>query len=326
MKDATVEFIESVKAHPNADKLELAKILGYQCVVPKGVYFGGETVVYIRTDSVLPKDKAWAEKYLKYAEKRVKSIKLRGEFSEGFVIPIEEVSSLIPKEYQNYGADVSDELGVTHYEPPVPKDLSAKGALPFYICKTDEERIENLKDDEIPWGDYVDVTRKRDGSSNSFYYELETDTFGILSRSMELKEDSINQFTVQVEKYNIKEVLRAFCLENQTSLCIRGEVFGQGIQKFKSNPDKDLPLQWEMFSVWDIKERRYYRKGELFYFDDLSKELGLPAVPILEKNIVLTKELYKHYSESDIGFEGAVINHPEKTFKIINKIYDGSKL
>jgi len=88
MKDATIEIISEVKSHPNADRLDLVKILGFQCVTEKGLYKEGDRIVYIRPDSVLPLEN-WTEGYRKYSPNRIKSAKLRGEWSEGIVVPME---------------------------------------------------------------------------------------------------------------------------------------------------------------------------------------------------------------------------------------------
>ena len=75
---------------------------------------------------------------------------------------------------------------------------------------------------------------------------------------------------------------------------------------------------------------RYATKCEKYYIFDLARELELPAVPILEKDVILTPELIKKYSDdlTEINgnlFEGVVINLPGGSFKVINKYYDSKK-
>lgn len=38
MKIASVERINEVSAHPNADRLDIVKVLGYNCIVPRGKF------------------------------------------------------------------------------------------------------------------------------------------------------------------------------------------------------------------------------------------------------------------------------------------------
>ena len=326
MKDATIEIISEVKAHPNADRLDLVKILGFQCVTERGLYKEGDRIVYIRPDSVLPLE-GWTEGYRKYSPNRIKAAKLRGEWSEGIVVPIE----ILPYNLEGFGIgdDVGEKIGVHHWDPPLPQDLKAKGFLPFGIPKTDEERFENIES-ELPFGEEVDLTLKVDGQSCSFYYNIETDEFGVLGRNLELKLDSVNPYTEHVDRYNIKNKLVDFCKKVGKSLVIRGESYGAGIQGSGNNPHSQMKKGWVMFSVWDIKDRKYYRKGEDLYFPNVAFSMGLPMVDIVESGVILTPDLIQKYSKGidkidDKPFEGVVVNHSSGTFKIINKTYDSKK-
>jgi len=331
MRDATVEIIGSIAVHPNADRLELATILGYQCVVQKGLYKGGETIVYIRPDSLLPIEK-WTEDYRKYSPKRIKAVKLRDQWSEGIIVPFEILPEVVQAQLMQYGVgdDVSDLIGVTHYEPPAPNDIQAKGGLPLGIPKTDEERWENYSEYKLPYGELVDVTLKTDGQSASYAYDLESDRFIVLGRSLELHEIFTNNYTAHIEKYDLKNKLKTFCVDNGVSLCIRGESYGQGIQGFDLNPHAKLPKGWAMFSVFLIQDHEYAHKGHQFYFRNVGQELGLPMVDLIENDVLLTPELIKKYSVgitelNGKPFEGVVVQHAKGSFKIINKYYDSKK-
>jgi RNA ligase (TIGR02306 family) len=164
----------------------VVKVLGYDCVVPKDKYQGGEIIVFIQPDTVLPKDKAWANSYLKYCPTRVKATKLNSKFSIwscGLVITLDELGEFNLEKY-SIGTDVADIIGVTKYEAKTTAP-NAIGGLPYGIPKTDEVRHNNLRD--LPFGEIVDVTRKVDGSSCTMYYNVHTDRFGICSRTLELK-------------------------------------------------------------------------------------------------------------------------------------------
>lgn len=331
MKDATIEIISTIKVHQNADKLELATILGYQCVVQKGLYKGGETIVYIRPDSLLPIE-LWTEDYRKYSPKRIKAVKLRDEWSEGIIVPFEILPEAIQAKLVtlSIGDDVSEIIGVTHYEPPAPNDIQAIGGLPFGIPKTDEERWENYSESKLPYGELCDLFLKADGQSSSYGYELELPKFFILGRTLELYEIFTNNYTAHIEKYDLKNKLIDYCTKNGISLCIRGESYGEGIQGTEINPHSKLPKGWAMFSVYKIKEREYARKGDKFYFLNVAAELGLPTVDVIEENVVLTHELIAKYSSgikelNGKPFEGIVVQHAKGSFKIINKYYDSKK-
>jgi len=331
MRDATIEVVSKVVNHPNADRLDICTILGYECVTKRDQFKEGDIVVYVRPDSVFP-DSEWAIEYKKYAKDRIKSIKIRGFWSEGVIIPFEvfpEVTKEVLKDYL-VGDDVSELLWISHYEPPAPKDLSAKGGLPFGIPYTDEERWENYTPSKLPYGELVDLFLKVDGQSNSFYYFLLQKLFGVLGRKLELKMEFNNNYTAHVTRYDIENKLRDFCEKHERSIAIRGESYGTGIQTMNINPHSKLSNGWAMFSVYLIDERRYARKGEPFYFLNVAKELELPTVKLLEENVILTPELIQKYS---VGlttidgkpFEGVVVQHGNGSFKIINKEYDSNK-
>lgn len=50
-----IKDVKNIKLHPNADKLEVAEIGGWEVVVQKGLLNKGDLVVYIPPDSILPK-------------------------------------------------------------------------------------------------------------------------------------------------------------------------------------------------------------------------------------------------------------------------------
>ncbi len=84
MKLASIELISEINCHPNADKLELAKVLGYTCIVEKGKYKMGDAVVLIQPDTVLPNE-PWAEMFKKRGS-RVKALRLRNIWSFGTLV------------------------------------------------------------------------------------------------------------------------------------------------------------------------------------------------------------------------------------------------
>lgn len=368
-KIATVERLISVVPHPNADRLDLVKVLGYQCVTERGLHQAGDLIIYIQPDSVLPDpnannviDPAWAESYRKYSPSRIKAVKLRGEFSEGIIVKFEQLPiskcTIAPAGELEEGYDVSDLLGIKHYEPPLPQDLSAKGLLPFGIPKTDETRWEN-KISSLPFGERVNVTLKIDGQSWSCYYKVDTKEFGVLGRTMEYKDDAVNKYTEHIERYDIKNKLIAYCERHNVSLCLRGESYGKGIQTGAHNYHSTLDNALGIFSVYLIDERRYAGPGDPFYFLSVCADLKIPHVPLVENDVVLTQELIDKYSTGikkidGKPFEGVVINHGAYTitqdivlppsdenpngcaftdvkhfdpgsFKVINKPYDTTK-
>ena len=326
MKQATLETIKEVIPHPNADRLELIQILGYQCVSEKGLHKAGDRVIYVQPDNILPDNLEWAEGFRKYAPSRIKAIRLRGEYSEGILVKPSAVGMA-----DNFvmahedGTEWATDLGIVKYEPPLVDCGTAKAGLPFSIPKTDEERWENIPEHHIPFGATCDVTLKIDGTSTTFAYNHQTDEFFICGRTTTFQDNSDNKFAFINEKYGIEDKLRKTGL----SLVIRGETYGTGIQGLKKNPHAKLPKDFACYSVYQIGQG-YHRIGSPFYFSNLCKELDIPTVPIIEQSVKLTPGLIQHYSTGieklDGSYlEGVVINHERGSFKIINKYYDSKK-
>lgn len=125
--------IVAIGPHANADRLEIATVYGFQVVVKKGQYKVGDAVVYIPIDSVLPE---WLEEKLFPMVKdpvtgvpmkppfalhggRVRQIRIRKLASQGMLVNTMDVTSKVNFKKVRLEADLSEELGVTKYEPPV---------------------------------------------------------------------------------------------------------------------------------------------------------------------------------------------------------------
>lgn len=109
---AHVEQIVDIQPIPNADKIEVATVLGWRVVISKADNFKvGDKVVYIEIDSKVP-DRPEFE-FLRDRKFRVRTIRLRGQYSQGLIL---SMSILKNKNYE-IGTDVTKELGVTYYVP-----------------------------------------------------------------------------------------------------------------------------------------------------------------------------------------------------------------
>lgn len=281
-KLATVETIKSIKPHLNADSLELATVRGWQVVVKKGEFQEGQECVYCEIDSVLPPRPEFA--FLEPRGYRVRTIKLRGELSQGIIFPASvlpeggtvNVSSWIP------GDDVTEVIGVKLYEPPVSAHLcgNALGPFPHFIPKTDEERAQNMFDMIKVNANRLWVgTEKLDGASCSIHYL--NGNFGVSSRNLQLKETDNNAYWVMVRRMEIEEKLTAYCKKHNANIAIQGELIGpkvQGNHYGLSNYD------YRIFNVFDIDKQDYYNFYSMMDFLD---ETNLLPCPILHVNQTL---------------------------------------
>lgn len=340
MKLASIEKILEVKNHSNADKLDIVTVLGYQAIVGRDQWQVGDWCVFIQPDTVLP-DVVWAAGY-KAKSNRVKAIKLRGEWSFGIVEPLTILPWTVNQFAENLdGLEVSDDLGVTKYEAPMPNDLSAKGFLPFGIPKTDEERYQNLDLSEY-LGKTVDITLKVDGQSFTAYWK--DGQFGVCGRTLEFKPEADNHFTKNVKKLELEEKLAAYCRKYGVNIALRGEQYGSGIQSHAKNPHAKQSVGVQFFSSWDIDNQRYFDKNELHYYRNICIDLGLPMVPYFGgtltvgdgyeeikpcMDVTLTTSLIKNIEQASLleglPFEGAVIKGDGFSFKVISLEYDSRK-
>ena len=200
-KLASIKKITNIQPIEGADMIELASVGGWNVVVAKNVnHKVGDLVIYCEIDSFLPIKEEFEflrkSSYKKMDEQegfRLKTMKLRGQLSQGLILPI---SILNPPGTNIYvesfeGLDVTEMLGIVKYEPPIPTQLAGKvvGGFPSFIQKTDEERIQNLSNEyeHYKTNHKFFVTEKLDGTSMTVY--LNEGKFGVCSRNWELEKD-----------------------------------------------------------------------------------------------------------------------------------------
>lgn len=119
--------IVKIENHPNADRLDVCMVYGFQVVTQKNKFKVGDLVVYVPIDSLLP----YALEKMLFPEgskitlhkNRVRQIRIRQFASQGMLISLDDVCRYLDKDV--YGtrfqeeADLSIILGIRKYEPPV---------------------------------------------------------------------------------------------------------------------------------------------------------------------------------------------------------------
>ena len=158
-----VVTIDEIRVHPNAEKLEIALVKGWSCVVKKGEYKAGDLCVYFQPDTILPK--TWTDKFgvTNYCSEkpqgmRIRSAKIRGCVSLGLLVKPEDASWEV-------GRDVAEFYGAEKYEPPFvsgQEDMESEHAL--FIKYTDIENMRNYPH-IFNDGETVVVTEKIHGES-----------------------------------------------------------------------------------------------------------------------------------------------------------------
>jgi RNA ligase (TIGR02306 family) len=285
-KLATIRVISDIRPIEGADMIELATVGGWNIVVAKNVgHKVGDHVVYCEIDSFLPIKEEFEflrkSSYKKMGDQegfRLKTIKLRGQVSQGLILPMSVFGDFSWTAYE--GLDVTNRLGIVKYEPPIPAELSGKikGGFPSFLHKTDEERVQNLVKE---YGEYkftsthqFYMTEKLDGSSATFY--MNEGEFGVCSRNLELLETEGNTFWKVARELDLENKLK-----DKGNICLQGELIGEGIQ---GNPYKIKGQNVHFFNAFDIdKQTRLGINEFLVLLDDME----LVSVPILDVAMLL---------------------------------------
>jgi RNA ligase (TIGR02306 family) len=285
-----VDRIDSVSPIDGADKIELVKVKGWTCVVPKGKYKGGELVICITQDAVVPAEFAEQNGFISYLRHRkktnqycVRTVKLRGVYSECVILDINTNSINNVGKY-NVGDDLESVLGITKYEEP--EEIRSVGGKSIKYHTNPNFHIyykfPNAKNagDIFTEKDVVYITRKIHGSNwragivkkdkitfwdkvrKLFGNKWVEYTFVYGSRTVEKGSDSQGYYSTDVwkticERYNVKERLWKLVKANNVineGIVLYGEIYGPGIQGEKyAYGESEVKLK-----LFDIKHDGVY--------------------------------------------------------------------
>jgi len=292
-----VTSIVDVRPHPNADRLELATVKDWQCVVGKDTFKPGDPCVYIPIDSVLPQpvmDVIFSGAKIKPSP-RVKTIKLRGAISQGIAVRPSELGVDAP-----IGKDVAKTLGITKYEPPEPSfqggtstpKTGRSQTNPHFRKYTGIENAKNYRN-VFEEGEHVIVTEKIHGTNfRAGYVPFHTDTvwkkvkkfFGMApkfefvygSHNVQLQSKLLytgfydtNVYAEAVKKYRLQELLKP-------GEVVYGEVYGAGIQKGYTYGCAEGERKLALFDV--MIDGKYL---DPVAFEKFADARQLPRVPVL---------------------------------------------
>jgi RNA ligase (TIGR02306 family) len=263
---ATLRVVRQIQEIPGADNIELAFVDDWQVVVKKGEFSLGDKACFFEIDSFLPvrPEYEFLRKscYRKLVDRsegfRLKTVRLRGQLSQGLLLPIRDVVKHLANPELVIGAcqvgdDFTSLLDVTLWSPAIPVSIAGemKGNFPTHLVpKTDEERIQNLTKD---WEMFRSAKgwigrEKLDGTSITMFFDGEN--FGICSRNWELKDTPDHPAWKLAREHDVEARLRA----NGRPLALQGELIGPGIQ---GNKYKLVAPSWRLFSLYDIKNHVY---------------------------------------------------------------------
>jgi RNA ligase (TIGR02306 family) len=323
---ATIDIISDIKPIEGADAIEVAKVRGWEVVTRKGEFNVGDKVVYLEIDSWVPHDLApflskgkEPKEYKGIKGERLRTIKLRGQVSQGLILPLPE-----DLKENDYPDDVSELLGVTKWERELPPALQGKvkGNFPSFIPKTEQERIQNIKDFDTLWNsnDWVS-TEKLHGSSVTIYYK--DGVVGVCSRNLELKEDGGDAYWSTAKRLGVVDVL----IKREQNVALQGELIGPGIN---GNQYELTETTIRFFDVFSIDNQSYANPNVAFGFVCGDLELGysmfVPIRDYIDSQNGITKEVLLKMAEGKSMLngserEGLVFRSSEEggpSFKVIS--------
>jgi RNA ligase (TIGR02306 family) len=316
-----VERIRSVESHPNADRLDLVQVLDWRCVAQKGAFQVGDLCVYFPIDSILPQSVEdlifGPDAKVKLSNHRVRTIKLRGAISQGLVVKPPTIYPALPATMLgrqiHEGMDLTEQLGVTKYEPPAARmpglmngrQATRKETNPNFQKYTDLENAKNYPD-VFEQGEPVNITEKIHGTNfragyvptncntlwkkvKRFFRRLPATEFVYGSRNVQMQDSATNRHTwleakaktssnVYVDacqNYSLRTLLKSHMeATGLKSIVVYGEVYGDGIQKGYAYGCDPGEHRLVLFDI--MADGKYISDGQ---FRDRCDMMGLPVVP-----------------------------------------------
>ena len=348
-KLASIQKVVSVEPIEGAERIEKITVLGWELVAKKGEFKPGDMVVYVEVDSILPERPEF--EFMRERKFRVKTIKLRGQVSQGICFPLSILPTvgLLLKE----GSDVTELLGIKKYDPQAdaekivterrqlihnkrmdkffmryrwyryfsirPKHLP----FPSWIKKTDEDRIQLFPN---VCRDYSMIhfreTEKVDGQSATYFLIRNRKrmfwqpyySFGVCSRNFQFLRPDDSSYWQIAKKLDIKKRMTDYARDNNLNdLVIQGEIIGPKIQQNRYGLKE---LQFNIFNSFENGVYSYHIPA--FKATEHVAFLGHVVLP---DTIPQAVEMAKGKSLlADIPREGVVLRTTDGSFsfKIIN--------
>jgi RNA ligase (TIGR02306 family) len=329
-KLSTVRVIDEITPIPDADSIETARIGGWEVVVKKDEFKVGDMVVYFETDSWIPNKLApflskgkEPRQYMGVKGEKLRTVRLRKQLSQGLILPLNCLaSSGIPfvdkiahkvfalatrsNLFCKYllSTDFSKHLNVNKWELQLPAALGgiAKGNFPSFLCRTDQERCQNLSKELTQNAmQEFEVSIKLDGSSLTVF--VKDGVPGVCSRNLELKESDDNSFWKCAKQNQLIEAIQS----TGRNLALQSEMLGTGIQ---GNQEKVIGLDSYVFDIFDIDMGKYLPPPERTALINQMNDSGfdkvkqVPILGVFALNHTI-KELLVHA-------EGPSMNSPQR--------------
>lgn len=284
MSEHKIEIVEvgNVWPHPNADKLELTNIWGWQIVIGKGNFTKGDKAIYIPPDYIVPTCTPEFE-FLKREgriHERITVKRLRGELSQGLLIPVpDRLSEFV------VGTNVIKYLQIERYEAPVkgmpgfqsgPPIGSIKGPIAPKFDVENYQRYNRLFEE----GEPVVITEKIHGANARFVMVDGVQYCGSRNNWWEYSQENLWWRALEQNPSIVD-----FCRTNPTSV-LYGEVFGQ-VQDLKYGAGTNKLF----FAAFAILEGGIWISAQQFF--EMLDESKVQCVPLVYEGPFSATKLYE---------------------------------
>ena len=336
-KLASIQTIHDIQNIENADRIQKAKVLEYQVVIPKGLFNENEPVVFFEADAFLPIERRYeflrsdSYKNSRYMGEgfKVRAKELRGEVTLGLCMKLSDFPEL---EGCKIGDDVSDLLKVRKWDEPIGINnlASTHGNKPYYIQTTDEIRLQSVPKliEEIKGKPYY-ISQKIDGTSITMYSV--DGKFGATTREKNILLEKHGVIPRYIEERGLKDKF----LDFGKDLIVQGEFAGPNIQK---NVLGLSEYKWFIFDAFLRYDNGNFKSVDLDTLVRIAEFLKEDTVPILEVGDEFTYSIDDLVLFSKSGFykngrpqEGIVVKSKDYvyseelkkrfSFKVLNNRY-----
>jgi len=309
-----------VEPHHNADALELAVIGDYRSIIRKGQFKDGDLVAYIPEQSIVPDDllteMGLTGRLAGPNKNRVKAIKLRGVVSQGLVYPA--------KAEWTEGQNVTEDLRIQKYEPPIPAQFRGEQASSPIALKYDFDNIKKYPN-VIQDGEEVVMTEKIHGTFFTIGITTEVDlksldgltdgyfivsSKGLISKGIYIKDNEANanntyiraakQFQLGTKLMDIIYFLiREGHLPPETkgNAWLMGEVYGRSVQKNNGIEGYGMSEGTLGFRAFDIQIDGSFVDYDAF--KAACDHVGIDTVPLLYRGPFSKETLQKYTSGTE---------------------------
>lgn len=319
-----VVVIDSITPIKKADFIELAHIGGWQCVVKKGEFNIGDKGLYCEIDSLLPvtnpafaflaESKSGLKTFDDVVYSRIRTIKLKGEISQGLLVPLPEAHC-----HRKVGDNLTNVLEVRKFEEVIPNTDGLDGRLnsssksffdnlvkwvagpptpslqrpwPSALSKSDQERVQNVGKyyaEAFNEGEEFEETVKADGMSLTVYSFNDMDEAG-----------PIRRYGVCTRNYDMSVIDVIFTPEQATRRFLALNLIGlvNGVSSVWRTA-KYLRKQVNLGAMTTVAAIKELASKKYFWFTGYRK--GIYVKNELSVNYVLSNRVLEKLSEYNVA-------------------------